>query len=99
MFEEVKLGDYTEENLNEIEKKIQRITGESRMYLEDHWGNPKKYTLMFGSKKCYAANSWNSSIQKIEAYLRGVYKGYKVTANRKDEDCEYEWSVSVYITK
>ena len=91
------LGKFTEDNLSDIEKRVQSITGESRMYLEDHFKSSKHYVLVFGSKKSYAADSWDSSKRSIESYLGGIYSGYKIQVNDAPEDNEYEWSVSVYI--
>ncbi len=92
--------DYTNENQEEIERRVQRITGESRMYLDDHFmARSKTYYLVFGSKKSYAADSWDSSRRQIKSYIESMYPNYNVTVPEAPYENEYEWSVSVGLKK
>ena len=100
LFNEAKtdLGEFTAKNHSDIENKVQRLTRESRMYLEDHFKSGDDYLLLFGSKKSYAANSWDNARRSIENYIKNLYSAKKVQANEAPEENEYEWSVSVRIT-
>ena len=100
LFEETSVEDTITNDKREIEKKIHQITNDKRGDIEDHWKSGKRYTVMYGSKKCYAADAWNSSTSRIKKLFEGLFKGYKITVNEVDPDeCEYEWTVSIYIEK
>ena len=91
------LKEFTENNLLNIEARIQDITGESRMYLEEHYETSKGYILNFSSKKSYAANSWDSSRIGIGSYLKTIYMGLEVVVDEAPKENEREWTVSVLI--
>ena len=97
---DVSIEDTITKNKRDIEKKIHQIIGERRGDIEDHWKSGDTYKVMYGSKKCYAADSWNSSISQIKKYFEGMFKGHKIRVGRvEDDECEYEWSTSISIEK